>query len=106
MPKLYSYFGITVFFYSNEHEPVHVHGQHGELVTKAELTVEDGRVTAIMFSAVNGRWPLEGRHLKDFRALVRARADEIVDKWNDYFLHNKSIQPPTITQRLKATGSD
>ncbi len=27
MPKLYEYFGIVVMFYSNEHEPVHVHGK-------------------------------------------------------------------------------
>ena len=26
MPKLYEYFGLVIFFYSNEHEPIHVHG--------------------------------------------------------------------------------
>ena len=26
MPKLYEYLGIVVYFYSNEHEPIHVHG--------------------------------------------------------------------------------
>jgi len=26
MPKLYEYLGLDVFFYSNEHQPVHVHG--------------------------------------------------------------------------------
>jgi hypothetical protein len=26
MPKLYEYMGIIVPFYSNEHEPIHVHG--------------------------------------------------------------------------------
>ncbi len=25
--KLYEYFGVLVMFYSNEHEPVHVHGK-------------------------------------------------------------------------------
>ena len=25
MPKLYEYFGLVVFFYANEHEPIHVH---------------------------------------------------------------------------------
>ncbi len=24
MPKIYTYLGITILFYSNEHEPVHV----------------------------------------------------------------------------------
>ena len=27
MPKLYEYLGLDVFFYSNEHQPVHVHGR-------------------------------------------------------------------------------
>ena len=28
MPKLYEYLGLDVFFYSNEHQPVHVHGKY------------------------------------------------------------------------------
>ena len=25
MPKIYEYFGFIFFFFSNEHEPIHVH---------------------------------------------------------------------------------
>ncbi len=25
MPKIYEYLGFIFFFYSNEHEPIHVH---------------------------------------------------------------------------------
>ena len=25
MPKIFEYFGLIFFFYSNEHEPIHVH---------------------------------------------------------------------------------
>ena len=28
MPKIYVYLGIVILFYSNEHEPVHVHGKY------------------------------------------------------------------------------
>ncbi|HRE09229.1 MAG TPA: DUF4160 domain-containing protein [Ignavibacteria bacterium] len=28
MPKLYEYLGIVVMFYSNEHTPIHVHGNY------------------------------------------------------------------------------
>ena len=28
MPKIYEYLGILIYFYSNEHEPVHVHGRY------------------------------------------------------------------------------
>ena len=27
MPKLFEYLGIVILFYSNEHEPIHVHGE-------------------------------------------------------------------------------
>ena len=29
MPKIFEYFGFIFFFYSNEHEPIHVHVTHG-----------------------------------------------------------------------------
>ncbi len=29
MPKIFEYFGFIFYFYSNEHEPIHVHVQHG-----------------------------------------------------------------------------
>lgn len=28
MPKLYEYFDIVVYFFSREHEPIHVHGKY------------------------------------------------------------------------------
>ena len=45
MPKLYEYLGILVYFYSNEHEPVHVHGKRQGRESKAELVIENGKVT-------------------------------------------------------------
>ncbi len=30
MPKIFEYLGILIFFYSNEHEPIHVHAKKGE----------------------------------------------------------------------------
>ncbi len=101
MPKLYTYFGLEVFFYSNEHDPVHVHGQHGEQVSKAELTLQDGIVVSIRIVPVSRRAMLTGKPLKDFTLLVHARAQEIVNKWNDHFVSNQHIQPETITRRIK-----
>ena len=44
MPKLYDYFGIVVMFYSNEHDPVHVHGKYQGHETRAEIIVVNGIV--------------------------------------------------------------
>jgi hypothetical protein len=35
MPKIFEYLGILIFFYSNEHEPIHVHAKKGEFESKA-----------------------------------------------------------------------
>ena len=101
MPKLYEYFGIVVMFYSNEHEPVHVHGKSQGRESRAEIIVVDGKVDAIRYSAVSGRAPLERTELRNFEEIVSARADEIIAKWIDYFVLHKSIKPERITRRLK-----
>ena len=37
MPKIFEYLGIVIFFYSNEHEPIHVHASYDGLECKAEF---------------------------------------------------------------------
>jgi len=49
MPKLYEYLGIIIMFYSNEHEPVHVHGKHGGKECKAEIILHNGKVNLFFF---------------------------------------------------------
>lgn len=101
MPKLYEYFGLIVMFYANEHEPVHVHGKAQGREARAEIIVIDGLVTEIRFSDMAGRPPLEPSELRYFEEIVRARADDIVAKWIDFFVLHKSIQPERISRRLK-----
>ena len=47
MPKLYEYLGIIIFFYSNEHEPIHVHGRYGEFESKIEIILKNGIVDSL-----------------------------------------------------------
>jgi hypothetical protein len=101
MPKLYEYFGIVVFFYSNEHEPIHVHGKYQGRESKAELIVENGVVVRIVYTSVKGRRPLEGAQLNDFQTLVQHFADEIVQRWIDYFVLHRPVQARTISRRIK-----
>jgi hypothetical protein len=44
MPKIFEYLGIIVFFYSNEHEPIHVHGRHNGCESKAEFYIVNGKI--------------------------------------------------------------
>ncbi len=36
MPKIFEYFGFIFYFFSNEHEPIHVHVLHGKYKDKQE----------------------------------------------------------------------
>ena len=40
--------------------------------------------------------------MRHFQELVRAKALEIIDKWIDFFILNKSIKPERITRKIKA----
>ena len=47
MPKIYEYFGFIFFFFSNEHEPIHVHVMKGGCQTVFELILMNGDLTEI-----------------------------------------------------------
>lgn len=100
MPKLYEYFGLIVLFYSNEHEPIHVHGKYQGRESKAEIIIVDGEIKDIRISPVRGRRPLEGKSLKDFEILVRHFSGDIVQKWIDYFVYHKRVSAITIQRTI------
>ena len=100
MPKIYIYFGITVLFYSNEHEPVHVHGKFQGRESKAELLIENGKVLKIILRPVKGREPLQPTNLKDFENFVNSYSDKIVQKWIDYFVLHKKVLCENIDRRI------
>jgi hypothetical protein len=101
MPKLYEYFGLVVFFYSNEHEPIHVHGEYQGGYARAEISLKHGKVCRIIFSNVSGRRPLAGNKMKDFRKLVRAKSEDIVRRWIEYFVLKKHSKPEIMARRLR-----
>jgi hypothetical protein len=101
VPKLYDYFGLIIMFYSNEHEPIHVHAKSQGRESRAEVIVVDGNVTRVEFADQPGRLPLSPAERRLFEELVSAKADDIVRKWVDYFVLNKQVKPETLTRRVK-----
>ncbi len=75
MPKLFVYLGVIVFFYSKEHEPIHVHGFYQGRESKAEVTVRDGKVVKITYGKVAKMKPLRRSEMVNFKELVEAKAD-------------------------------
>ena len=100
MPKIFEYLGVLIFFYSNEHEPIHVHGKYNGLESKAEFYIVDGEIVEIKIKLVKGRRPLTGSNLKDFEVFLAKYADKIVEKWVDYFVYHKNIEFEKINTRI------
>ena len=101
MPKIFEYLGILIFFYSNEHEPIHVHAKKGEYESKAEFYIVDGEISEISIKNITGAIPLKGKDLKDFEAFLERYADRIVEKWINYFIYHKDVEFERITKRLR-----
>jgi len=91
MPKIFEYLGIVLFFYSNEHEPIHCHGKYGEFESKAEFYIANGKITEIKIREVSGKKPLSGAKLTDFRNFLEQYSDKIVTKWVDFFIYHKDV---------------
>ena len=100
MHKIFEYLGVLIFFYSNEHEPNHVHGKYNGLESKAEFYIVDGEIVEIKIKLVKGRRPLTGSNLKDFEVFLEKYADKIVEKWVDYFIYHKNIEFEKINTRI------
>jgi len=100
MPKLYEYFGLIILFYTNEHEPIHVHGKYQDRESKAEIIFENGKFKKIKIGAVQGKEPLDPQNLKKFRRLIEVYRDDIVRKWIDFFVYNVQVTSEKITTKL------
>ncbi|MDL1979023.1 MAG: DUF4160 domain-containing protein [Deltaproteobacteria bacterium] len=101
MPKIYEYLGIIILFYSNKHEPIHVHGKYQGQESKAEFIIENGVVVEIIIRSVKGRKSLPPNILNDFSNFVHAYSDQIVQKWIDYFVLHKQVKCEKVGRKVK-----
>ena len=101
MPKIFEYLGIIIMFYSNEHEPMHVHGKYQGHESKADFIIKEGVIIDIQIKKVKGKRPLPIKELKEFKVFVEKFKNEIVQKWVDYFVYHKSISCIKIEGRVK-----
>jgi hypothetical protein len=98
MPKIYEYLGITLFFYSNEHEPIHIHGKYGGRESKAEIHFVAGKVRRVVIK--DKGTGLEPAKRKEFEHFVTVHAEDIAQKWVDYFVLKKHISPVIINRKV------
>ena len=100
MPAIYEYFGILILFYSNEHVPVHVHARYGEFENVYEFIVNDGTVVAFKKRKIKNKPELPDNKAKQAEKLIKTFANDILQKWFEFFVLNKEIFMEKITQKL------
>ena len=75
MPKIFEYFGFIFYFYSNEHEPIHVHVIHGGKESIFDLIMMEGELSEIRVREKKGAEELSekenGRQKILFRNIIR-----------------------------------
>lgn len=101
MPDIYRYFGFVFFFYSNEHNPIHVHVQYGEHESIFEIIMEGGNLNKINVREKRGAKPLTSKEEKMAEIFVRKYAKNIVEKWVNYFILNKRIVCTNVKTKIK-----
>ena len=100
MPKIFEYFGFIFFFYSNEHEPIHVHVIKGEFAMVFELILMNGELVEIKRRGAIGQISLSEKEAKTAEAFIRAYYKKIVKKWMDYFVLKKRIRCTAVKVKL------
>lgn len=99
MPKIFEYFGLVFFFYSNEHEPIHVHVVKNEEDTVFDIILENGSLKRI--ERRNGsRHPLNNKDAQTAKAFVAKYYKNIVEKWIKFFVLKKPVRSTKITKKI------
>jgi len=101
MPKLYEYFGLIFLFYSDDHDPMHLHVQAGSREGIIMLIIEDGNLVELRWRAKRGAIMPKEKEQREAEAFVRAMKDDIVTKWTAFYVEHKRIKPERITRRVK-----
>ncbi len=98
MPDIFTYFGFIFSFYSNEHEPIHVHVEHQNNMTIYDLIVVNGELLEI-----KGRdkgCPLTPKDDKVAREFIEHYWQNIVEKWINFFVYKKRVRCTDIKKKL------
>ena len=77
MPEIFRFFGFSFFFYSREHEPIHVHveGNGGyaifDFIDNQFVLREKAKIKASDF--------------KKIKSVIDENVDIIINRWNEHF---------------------
>lgn len=104
MPVIYEYLGIIISFWSNEHQPVHVHAMYGGAIVKVSFYVENGMITTIKYKEEQGSFnAAKLRQLKEFISVYKYA---ILYAWQQKFIENVAVKKVVITKKIKSNDKE
>ncbi len=77
MPEILRMFGIRFFFYSREHEPIHVHVKNADGKAKFDILPE-----GVVLVKNEGMKP---KDIKAAEMVLEENKELAIEKWNEYF---------------------
>ena len=98
---LYEYFGLIFLFYSDDHDPMHLHVQHGDREGIIMLIIVEGKLVELRWRAKRGADMLKEKEQREAEAFIRAMKDDSVAKWTAFYVEHKRISTERITRRIK-----
>jgi len=81
--------------------PIHVHVQHDHKESVFGIIMENGKVKEVTMREKKGIPPLTSKDQRVAEQFVRQYANNIIDKWTNYFIKKKRVVCTTIKKRLK-----
>ena len=100
MPKIYEYLGYVFYFYSNEHEPIHVHATANGRESIIEIIINNGVLMELRVRNAEHKAPLKASEIATAEAFVRKYHKNIIAKWVNFFVMHKSVKSTIIRTKL------
>lgn len=101
MPKIYEYLGFIFYFYSNEHEPIHVHVTKAERESIFEIIMLNGKLQQIKRRKARSKKPLTIKEEREAFIFINEYHKKIIEKWINFFVLKKAIKTTKVTRKLK-----
>jgi hypothetical protein len=101
MPKIYEYLGFIFYFYSNEHEPIHVHVTKAERETIFEIIMLNGQLQQIKKRKARAKNQLTNKEEKEALLFINEYHKKIIEKWINFFVLKKAVKTTKVTRKLK-----
>ncbi len=77
MPEIFRFYGFSFFFYSKEHEPIHIHVEGNNGMAKFDW---DGEQFVLV-----EKHNIKAGDMKKIKFAIDENADIIISRWNEHF---------------------